>query len=72
MLAQISLGDMYLKGLGVEKNQIEAIKWYNKASNHNSFFCRVCYKTDLIINKLGFINFFRNIGRIYGFKKSIY
>ena len=65
MPAQIEIGDMYFNGLGVEKNQTEAIKWYKKAYTHNSFFCGVCYKTDLMLNKLGFISFFKNIKQIY-------
>jgi TPR repeat protein len=31
--AQYTLGQMYLKGLGTEKNKSEAIKWYKKAAN---------------------------------------
>ena len=65
MPAQIEMGDMYSKGLGMEKNKIEAIKWYKKAYRYNSFFCAICYKTDLMLNKLGFIDFFKNIKQIY-------
>ena len=67
MPAQIQLGDMYLNGWGISKNQLEAINWYKKASKHNSFYCSVCYKTDLILNKLGFIDYFKNIKQIYRF-----
>ena len=67
MPAQIKLGEIYLNGLGVEKNQIEAIKWYKKTSEHSSFFCKQCYTTDLILNKLGFVKFIKNIKLIYEF-----
>ena len=30
--AQFSLGDLYEKGIGVQKNEIEATKWYRKAA----------------------------------------
>ncbi|MDE0092402.1 MAG: tetratricopeptide repeat protein [Oligoflexia bacterium] len=65
MLAQIQIGDMYLNALGTPENQLEAIKWYKKASKHNSFFCSVCYKTDLILKKLGYIKFVKNFNQIY-------
>ena len=65
MPAQVEVGYMYSHGLGVEKNQISAIKYLKKAHNHNLFACSVCYKTEIMLNNLGFINFFRNIKQIY-------
>ena len=67
MPAQIQIGDMYFNSLGVKQDQEEAIKWYKKASEYDSFFCGVCYKTDMMLNKLGFIGFFKNIKQIYEF-----
>ena len=67
MPAQIEIGYMYSHGLGVQENQKSAVKWLKKAYNHNSFVCRVCYKTQIMLNNLGFINFFRNIKQIYEF-----
>ena len=71
MSAQIEVGDMYMNSLGVEKNLIEAIKWYKRASKHNSFFCSECYKTDLMLNKLGLIDFLKNIRYIYETQTNI-
>ena len=65
MPAQIKLGDMYLNGWGIQKSEMKAIKWYKLASKHNSFFCSFCYKTDLILNKVEFTTFLKNIKKIY-------
>ena len=67
MPAQMEIGYLYSKGLGVKKNQTLAIKWLKRAYSHNSFFCSVCYKTELMLNNLGFVNFFNNIKQIYEF-----
>ena len=34
--AQYNLGEMYLRGEGVEKDEKEAVKWYRKAAEQNS------------------------------------
>ncbi|MDE0092098.1 MAG: tetratricopeptide repeat protein, partial [Oligoflexia bacterium] len=67
MPAQLEVGYMYSHGLGVEENQKSAIKWLKKAHNHNLFACSICYKTEIMLNNLGFVNFFRNIKQIYEF-----
>ncbi len=34
--AQNALGGMYVKGLGVEKNNVEAVKWFRQAAAKGS------------------------------------
>jgi TPR repeat protein len=53
--SQVKLGEFYEKGIGVEKNLVEAFKWYNKAAKQNNMTGMAevarCYSNGIGIEK---------------------
>jgi len=73
--AQVALGECYLNGTGVEKDDVEAVKWFRKAAEQGNAHAQVklgeCYRNGTGVEKddVGAVKWFRKAaeqGRVIG------